>query len=633
MKVYSLETALQNPSQVTALYAQGRGWRAIPKEIAQLPQLRILGLNQNQLSSFPEILTHLTELEELELAGNLLEALPFSFSQFSQLRKLDLSNNRLSVFPEVLLRLDSLEELNLSNNQLQKLPKSIHRLKKLRNLNLNQNRITKIPVSFTELSNLNFLNLSQNKLKILPPELRGFRVLKELDVSKNKLSAFPKGLENCKSLEKLKLSRNKFTAVPPAIGELKQLRQIDLSANSIQKLPQEIGQLQHLRVLRLQQNHLSTIPESIQTCHLLSHLDLSENRIQQFPEGVSALSNLEYLNLSKNQLQHWDLNLSKLHFLKKLDLSNNLIDQIPKSLIQLKRLQELKLRNNPFPENDPNLLKLDPIKFPGLSNNRYLKPFLSACKKDKVPFDWRPQLFEIYLSKETKQSVSNSFLEIALNNLLPTIRTWAHQYLHHQYKKQFDRFEKGNLVTILGKINLPFGLIKSALHEKGIQLNRKFSRDTSHILVGNQPGEVADILERPNLTWITENELRTWLQANAAGFLWRNAPDKALKRLERLLLSDQEENIQLAIQLLQTNGVPKDILNPIYVAYRRAVDSSQKRKLRQLLFLGCTTADLDFLNESIPLKNQKIALQKLDRIPSSSNFNPTWLKQQLFPST
>jgi internalin A len=111
----------------------------LPEAIGQLSQLQELNLFGNQLSTLPEAIWQLSHLQELDLSGNQLSTLPETIGQLSQLQRLFLSSNQLSALPEAISRLSQLQGLYLSNNQLSTLPEAVERLERLEKLFLHGN--------------------------------------------------------------------------------------------------------------------------------------------------------------------------------------------------------------------------------------------------------------------------------------------------------------------------------------------------------------------------------------------------------------------------------------------------------------------------------------------------------------
>ena len=102
---------------------------------------------------------------------------------------LDLSNQGLAKIPMSIFAKTDLQELNLSGNLLSgSLPAEIRLLTNLHVLNLSHNNFTGVPAEIGQLKNLEVLDLSYNNLTGLPYELGNLSHLKTLNLKGNKYS-------------------------------------------------------------------------------------------------------------------------------------------------------------------------------------------------------------------------------------------------------------------------------------------------------------------------------------------------------------------------------------------------------------------------------------------------------------
>ncbi|MCB0643426.1 MAG: leucine-rich repeat domain-containing protein, partial [Phaeodactylibacter sp.] len=559
-----------------------------------------------------------------------LVGLPDFFQHLVGLKRLNLSDNQLIDFPIGPLQLRKLEQLDLSGNQLTRLPKDFGRLRQLQDFQLRNNQLKRLPTTFSDLSQLRRLELNGNRLKELPEEFGKLVQLQVLDLSKNRFEQFPLPILTCQQLEQLRLSGNKLLHLPAEIGTLRQLQRLDVSKNKLAELPASIGQLRALRRLNLSTNALEALPESLANCRLLVRLNLARNAVQHLPVCLAQLSQLERLDLSHNQLLDGRLDLSRLTYLKELSLQHNQLDQVPAWLAALTGLKRLDLRKNPIPTDDPGWLQLPPVQLPGLSLNRLLKPFLAACHREAVPPQWRPALFDSYCKRPVEGPFDPAFLETALNFPLGIVRDWACSYVQERHFQAFQgQFGIGDHLVVLGKVALPLGLARQVFQQAEVKVSKQWSPKATHVVIGAMPGKALEVLKRKELIGLDADALRQWIQSQSEGFLWRSAPETALKKLEGLLLSDQSANLELAIQLLQGNGIPQATLNPLYVAYRKAEQAAQKRALRALLQLGARPGDEAFLQKKIPLNNPEALQRSLKELEVRSSFDPAYLLKHL----
>lgn len=69
---------------------------ALPSQIGQLTNLRILNASGNNMTGVPAEIGKLTKLQELNLSNNQLTGLPMELGNLTALRKLDLRGNTIS---------------------------------------------------------------------------------------------------------------------------------------------------------------------------------------------------------------------------------------------------------------------------------------------------------------------------------------------------------------------------------------------------------------------------------------------------------------------------------------------------------------------------------------------------------
>jgi Leucine-rich repeat (LRR) protein len=118
----------------------------LPNSIDKLVNLNYLYLENNKLISLPESIGRLVNLNILNLYENQLTTLPESIGDLVKLRYLSLANNRIISLPESIGRLINLETLFLDNNQLTVLPKSITNIKKSVRVYVNSYEINNLSV-------------------------------------------------------------------------------------------------------------------------------------------------------------------------------------------------------------------------------------------------------------------------------------------------------------------------------------------------------------------------------------------------------------------------------------------------------------------------------------------------------
>ncbi len=113
-------------------------------DIKNPDQSKILDLSNQELQKLPSSTLKLSGLEELNISNNKITgALPAEIKDLRNLRILDASDNLMTGVPAEVGQLQNLEILDLSNNKLTGLPYELGNLQKLKWLNLSGNDYAK----------------------------------------------------------------------------------------------------------------------------------------------------------------------------------------------------------------------------------------------------------------------------------------------------------------------------------------------------------------------------------------------------------------------------------------------------------------------------------------------------------
>ncbi|KAL3848490.1 hypothetical protein ACJMK2_019343 [Sinanodonta woodiana] len=149
---------------------------------------RILSLENDGLTDFPDILLTLRELQNLSLARNRLEFVSDASVQkiaSTKLTILKLENCDLDRIPGALSQLTSLRDLDLSYNRIYTIERNdLLQLNQLVHLILNNNDVGYISnSSFQGLTALRKLELTNTKLTFVPEAIRNIPGLEELDLT------------------------------------------------------------------------------------------------------------------------------------------------------------------------------------------------------------------------------------------------------------------------------------------------------------------------------------------------------------------------------------------------------------------------------------------------------------------
>ncbi|XP_061639539.1 leucine-rich repeats and immunoglobulin-like domains protein 1 isoform X1 [Phyllopteryx taeniolatus] len=361
---------------------------AISVEVfANLPNLRELRLDHNELTSLPDLgqaasriislylhhnkirsiegirIRDLVSLETLDLSNNdITELRGHSFPAGLQIRDLYLSNNKISTLE--LGALDhlgsTLQVLRLSRNRVSQIPVRAFQLPRLTQLELNRNRIRQVEgLTFQGLSSLEVLKLQRNSIsKLTDGAFWDLAKMKVLHLDYNSLTEVNSGsLYGLSSLQQLFLSNNSITRINPDGWKFCQkLRELNLSYNNLTRLDEgSLAVLGDLHTLRLGHNSISHIAEgAFRGLRAVRILELDHNDISGTIEDTNGaftgLDSLSKLTLFGNKIKSVAKKaFAGLETLEHLNLGENAVRSIqPDALSKMKNLNSLLIQSDSF---------------------------------------------------------------------------------------------------------------------------------------------------------------------------------------------------------------------------------------------------------------------------------------------
>ena len=283
------------------------------------------------------------------------------------LASLDLSYNKIeSVSEDFVNSCINLKNLNLCHNLIQSFPECFKCPPELTRFNASFNLLESFPAAFMDSLLLENLNLSNNKLIKLEPFK--FRQLRNLNLSNNMLKELPDSFNISRYLTVLNVSFNQLTDLPRSIISCSEMSELNCTSNLFNHIPNSVFSLGTLRSLIFSNNTLTTIPDSLSGLFKLQTFDLSNNNITKFPSFISRLPELKTLSLSHNRIQE----VTDVIFpqrLQSLDLSFNSLEKL--KINQLNILENLLLQYNKLTEL-PNLLDFPSLQFFSIACNEII---------------------------------------------------------------------------------------------------------------------------------------------------------------------------------------------------------------------------------------------------------------------
>ncbi|CAH2102783.1 unnamed protein product [Euphydryas editha] len=384
-------------SDLTNVDCSHRGLTSLPDGIST--KVTKLNISSNEISSFPNNLSHLFNLVSLDISGNHLNELP----------------------EDALRNLTALEILNFSKNSFESW------------LSLNPNEVLK------PASSLKILDLSQNKFKTLAnlgnQELLISPSLETLILDDCEINSIHgrSPLSGLISIRVLKLNNNPLLRIQNLISPT--LKSLYVSNCQLSYISQnEFAYLPSLVYLKMSYNYRLQLPPTTESIlsESLRYLDISycnvfRPNLSGFPNLRKAIiknnmirflisnefvnnSKLEYLDLSYNNIGSLKGDTFRgLSMLRYLDLSWNEIAHIPEeTFLEMPSLAQVKLARN-------YLNKVGHLKSTSLSILDMSSCEISVIGKDS--FEGLPSLLDINLSHNLLSYIPDSISSNTLKYL------------------------------------------------------------------------------------------------------------------------------------------------------------------------------------------------------------------------
>ena len=212
----------------------------VPASMKELYNVTEINLGGGIIRMIPDCIIELKAVKELNLFGNPLETrISGNLWKLTTLIDLDFLYCQLTSLPDAIGNLINLERLEVQDNALTSLPNTLWNLRRMKTLYLSGNQLTEIPDTLGEnLLDLEVLHLSDNNLESIPQSFENLKKLRSLDLDDNQLTEIPDTLgENLLDLEFLHLSDNNLESIPQSFENLKKLRSLGLDGNSLTTLP------------------------------------------------------------------------------------------------------------------------------------------------------------------------------------------------------------------------------------------------------------------------------------------------------------------------------------------------------------------------------------------------------------
>ncbi len=564
----------------------------------------------------------LTSLTSLAFFSCDMESLPPEIENLQKLETLDITfcKNLLQI-PDFIFRLKNLKHLTFAWGSIVDIPIEIKNLQNLETLDIHDNKLTKLPTELFQLKKLQELSISNNPIHSIPKEIGELTFLNKLYMYECELTDVPNELSNCIHLERILAKENKIQSLPKDIGNLQELEWFDFSQNEVANLPNSIGKCVKLESINLYQNQVQSIPSEIGNCISLKNLSLSRNQITTIPEELLKLEELDVLELSRNQLTELPNCFEEGSKLRKLSLGHNQLKALPESLKYLP-LTGADFEHNPFEDElhvimsfyDMHNCFLQGIKLFKLLDGHGYRKYYAAVKATEPDKRFVESFYHILNESEGREIIPIEDLIVALQIKFMPLQNKALLYIQKHYGPKLinEPISSNSELVILGNISFKKTEAKERLVEKGVKVVTKIKKTTTHVVLGKGIKKY-DNFDQEGLTFLTDYELNDFFEKHEDTYVKDDIDMQ--ENMQNMLLSKSEENVQLALEMLKTGGVPKEYITILFCICKNT-NFSQKTRKAAKSFLEIHTDDaLKKLvtSRTIIFTNNYIDAQKLYR--------------------
>lgn len=165
--------------------------------------------------------------------------------------------------------------------------------------------------------------------------------------------------------------------------------------------------------------------------------------------------------------------------------------------------------------------------------------------------------------------------ELALNELLQ----------HYSIPSLAENpLRAGSEIAMVGDSVFEFSELKQRLQPFGIQLAKTIKDSTTHVLLSTNPS-TSKGLENVHRTLMQDQDLQAALDELEKPYLKEKDKDTGVivAQIENLLMSDNEENIWVALQLIEGGGFPKELIPAAFVVLKLTKNKKIYQQIKMIL--------------------------------------------------
>lgn len=363
------------------------------------------------------------------------------------------------------------------------------------------------------------------------------------------------------TLTNLTLRNCKFEQIPTGLSSLPKLNWLSIHNCPITQLPSDFGGLRGLINLWICNTLLQEIPEEIGACKMLRQVHLCNNKLKRLPDTMAELKNIY-----------------------ELDISENPLEEFPQAILQMPSLQKIKCRRVAIFHDNFRKFHIS-------------SAFLTALHKSKPPAQVRYSLY-LLLSGDVEQckDIPLEHLFYALKFPYILVQATAAKLLEPHADANYAKrpLQADDSLVVLGRTPYKRPVLREQMKNYNITIAEQIGNKTTHLVVGSFiTDSQIEIVCNSDKCWILPKHIELFLEKSEAYFLRpqqaQNNNAEQLAHLSDLLWSNDENNVSVALQLMQGNGVPPQLITELFLINKNNSFSLPiRQQAKQLLQLNAS---------------------------------------------
>lgn len=410
------------------------------------------------------------------------------------------------------------------------------------------------------ISDITFYSLP--KSKTYPESIKNARNAEELQLE-GAMKSFPEVFLQLKKLKELRLRETSIQDFSDEFLNM-ELESVDIETRFLDRFPSELARLKNLTQLEIGSLKFEEIPKEIGHFKYLTQLTIKHAKVlKNIDREIGSLSNLYTLEIRDTSLEHLPVEIAEIRNLKRLTISENPeMKHLPEEIFLMPNLNDVTFHKNGFPSSEATKL------FEEGQKNK-------TAKHDMAIFLALLQGNEAYLQK----NASLKHILSALNSSVKMLREKAQLWLGKQ--ELSTSLDANSEVLILGKFEASLAEVKDKIIEQGYTIANKWSNKTTHVLVGDKPGDKLSPLLDETITWLTEKHLNPENNATEAPVVELN--DMMEEQIKTLLYSEENTNLTMAIEIIETSQTASNFAMELFLAYQFSGHKENKKTILSII--------------------------------------------------